>query len=319
MDYELPKIVVTGASGFVGSRFMEYNQDRFNLIPISLRNTKPGEIDLSGVHTIVHLAGKAHDMHGADEGEYMRINYVLAKDLAEQAICQGVSHFIYMSTVKVYGDGVYDNLDEYSACQPGDTYGKSKLKAEQFLLSKRTDKFAVSIIRPSLVYGPGVKGNMYSLLKLAERNILLPFDGINNKRSMVFVDNLVELINCVIQIKAEGVFVATDPRSVSTTELVGLIRAYMGKKKKLVRLPGWSINLLQRLKPTLHKRLFGSFVVNNKKTCDRLYFTSPFSTEYGLKQMVDWYKKEQENHNRGDVETQSKNLKSQACRQESKV
>jgi nucleoside-diphosphate-sugar epimerase len=298
MDFEprtmisLPKIAVTGSGGFVGSRFMDYNRSRFNLFPVSLRSTKPTEIDLTEVDTIVHLAGKAHEMRGADESEYMEINYGLTKDLAEHSIRQGVSHFVYISSIKVYGDGVYDNLDESSACEPGDAYGKSKLQAEQFLLSIRSDKFAVAIIRPTLVYGPGVKGNMISLLRLAEKNIPLPFGGINNRRSMVFVDNLVELINCVIQKKATGIFVAADPEPVSTSDLVGLIREYLGKKKKLVHAPAWSTNLLQKLKPALYKRLFRSFVVNNKKTCDRLYFTPPFTTNYGIRQMVDWYKKE---------------------------
>ncbi len=296
------KVAVTGAGGFVGKRFMEYNQGRFDLYPVSLRKQKPSDADLRGIDVVVHLAGKAHEKRKTDESEYFNVNYGLTKDLAELAIKKGVSHFIYISSVKVYGDGVNEYLDESSICYPTDGYGKSKLEAERYLLSMRSDgsdksnesdgsdKFTVSIIRPALVYGPGVKGNMISLLKLADKNIPLPFGGINNLRTMVFLDNLIALINCVIQKKAEGIFVAADAKPVSTTALVTLIRESMGKKNQFVRLPGWSTNLILKLKPALHKRLFGSFVIDNKKTCDRLYFTPPFSTEHGIRKMVEWYK-----------------------------
>ena len=288
------KVAVTGASGFIGKRFIEYNRNRFRLKMITLRNRKMSDIDLNGADVVVHFAGKAHDMTGGNDQDYFKVNTELTKDLAVQAIKQGVSQFVYISSVKVYGeeDGVI--LDENTECHPIDAYGKSKLLAEQWLWTVQSPTFRIAVIRPSLVYGPGVKGNMINLLKLADKAIPLPFGRINNMRSMVYLDNLVELINKVMVEKAHGIFVGADQEPVSTSRLVQLIRKFLGRKPNLLYLPGPVRKILKGYKPSLYKRLFGSFVIGNKNNLEKLNFVPPFTTEYGLQKMVEWYKIEKE-------------------------
>jgi nucleoside-diphosphate-sugar epimerase len=283
------QIVVTGASGFVGKRFMEYNKSRYELIALSLRAGIPANIDLMQTGSLVHLAGKAHEMKAVDDKLYFEINFELTRKLADEAKKQGVRQFIYISSVKVYGNMADAFVDETTTCKPDDAYGKSKLAAEEYLRSIEDAHFRVAIIRPPLVYGPGVKGNMIRFLALAEKKLPLPFGGIDNKRSMVFIDNLVELINRVAEREARGIFTAGDPEAISTGYLLGLIREYMNNRKGLISLPAFGRKLLKVVRPALFERLFGSFVVDNRKTNQVLGFSPPYSTEYGVKVMVDWY------------------------------
>jgi len=254
-----------------------------------LQSSDPAQVDLNGANVIVHLAGKAHQMQAIDDQVYFDINYELTKKLADRARLQGVSMFIYMSSVKVYGDETSANLDEFSPCNPIDAYGKSKLDAENYLRFIESPQFKVAIIRPPLVYGPGVKGNMIRLLQLAEKNIPLPFAGIDNHRSIVFVDNLIALVNHIIDKHARGVFIAGDRRPVSTAELVSMMRQFMNKRERMVSIPSFGRQILKRVRPALYHRLFDSFVVSNLHSNESLHFAPPYSTEFGLKTMVTWW------------------------------
>lgn len=285
----MKKIIVTGSSGFVGKRFLEYNNNKFQLETLNLRDGKIDQADLNGADAVLHLAGKAHQMEPIADEIYFEVNYKLTKQLADKAKKNGVQLFVYASSVKVYGDEVSDVLDESSKCTPTDPYGASKLKAEQYLQSIETDAFKVAIVRPPLVYGPDVKGNMIRLLELAAKPVPLPFGKINNARSMVFVDNLVELMNAIIEKKARGIFIAGDITPVSTTYLLTQMRASLRNKKKLISIPTWLRAMIKRLRPSMYIRLFGSFVVNNNNTNQRLGFVPPYSTEYGIAEMVEWF------------------------------
>jgi UDP-glucose 4-epimerase len=128
------KVLVTGATGFIGKRFVEYSRSNFQIISLSLRNKSIAELNLNNADVIVHLAGKAHEMGPIDDKTYFDINYTLTRQLAEKAVEQKVSQFIYMSSTKVYGDNVKEILNEQSPCNPEDAYGKSKLEAEKFLI-----------------------------------------------------------------------------------------------------------------------------------------------------------------------------------------
>ncbi|HKP32975.1 MAG TPA: NAD-dependent epimerase/dehydratase family protein [Chitinophagaceae bacterium] len=283
------KILVTGSNGFVGKRFMEYNKDRYDLVPVLLRSGSVEDVDFTGVDAVVHLAGKAHDMKLKDETVYFNINYELAKGMADRAKKHSIPHFIYVSSVKVYDDSTLHILNETSTCNPTDAYGKSKLKAEQYLQSIASENFIVSIVRPPLVYGPGVKGNMSRFLDLTKSRSMLPFGKMGNRRSMVFVDNLIALINRIIDTKSKGIFVAGDEKPVSTESLILMIADAMGKKMKLIAMPGISRGLLKLMKPSIYKRLFGSFVIDNEQTNKSLNFIPPHSTKEGVQQMVNWY------------------------------
>ena len=290
MENKRLRILVTGAGGFVGERFMEMNGDRFSLVPVSLRNASIEGIDLTGIDSIVHLAGKAHEMKPIDDQIYYDVNYTLTKKLAEWARCCGVPHFVYISSVKVYGDETPGPLNEQSPCTPTDAYGKSKLQAEEMLLHMSALSFKVAIVRPPLVYGPRVKGNMIKLLQLAGKSYPLPFGNIQNRRSMVYADNLVELINVIVEQQATGIYIAGDEQPVSTELLVRTIRKELNKPENMISLPFPFRILLRTIRPALFTRLYGSYMIDNTLTNKRLQFHPPFSTETGIRQMVQWYK-----------------------------
>ncbi|MGZ3901555.1 MAG: NAD-dependent epimerase/dehydratase family protein, partial [Bacteroidia bacterium] len=185
------KILLTGASGFVGGNFLElYNKD-FEIVPVSLRNKKIEDIDFKGFDCVVHCAALVHQMKGAPDSEYFKINFELTKTLAEAAKAAGVPQFIFLSTAHVFGDsGSLKSheikLNETTVCTPKDAYGKSKLAAENYLFSIADSHFTVSVIRPPMVYGKGAKGNIITLGKLIKLCPVLPFKWDFNKRSIVF-------------------------------------------------------------------------------------------------------------------------------------
>lgn len=280
------KILVTGANGFIGKRFLDYNKERFDITTLSVRDESYKTFDLTHFDSIVHLAGKAHDMHCKDDSEYYKINVDISKALATKAKADGVKHFIYISSVKVYGNEDRGLITEESECMPEDAYGKSKLHAEIFLQSIQDDNFKVAIVRPPMVYGKGVKGNMDKLISLCNKNYPLPFGNIGNLRTMVFVDNMIEMLNTIIIKSAEGIFVPADDKPISTDFLVKIIRESLGKKPNLITIPAFLRYIIKSLHPSLYKRLFGSFVINNKATNSSLNFKPPHSTAYGIGEMV---------------------------------
>jgi nucleoside-diphosphate-sugar epimerase len=286
----MKKIAVTGATGFVGKRLMEYNQDKYHLQALLLREGDVKLLNLARVDAVVHLAGKAHQMTPIEDSVYFEVNYELTKNLAIRAKEQGVRQFVYISSTKVYGDNITEVLNETSICHPTDAYGASKLKAEQFLSTLQSPGFNIAIVRPPLVYGPGVKGNMIKLLELAAKKYPLPLGNIHNARSMVFVDNLIELINAIINKEAAGLFIAGDQQAVSTSELITLIRKSLGNNYTLFSIPSFIRATLKKIKPAFYKRLFGFFVVDNAGTNAQLDFHPPFSTAAGVEKMAGWYK-----------------------------
>lgn len=283
---EKKKIVVTGANGFIGKRFIEYNKERFDITTLTVRDESYKTFDFTGFDCIVHLAGKAHDMNCKDENEYFKINVEITKVLSIKAKADGVNHFIYISSVKVYGKEDRGLITEKSECIPEDAYGKSKLQAEQFLQTIQDENFKVAIVRPPMVYGAGVKGNMDKLIKLCQKKIPLPFGNIANLRSMVFVDNLIELLNTIVDQRAEGIFIPGDDKPISTDALIIMIKNVLGEKNNLISIPNFLRKVVKNLKPELYKRLFGSFVIDTKNTNIALSFNPPYSIELGIDKMV---------------------------------
>lgn len=289
-------ILITGASGFVGKRYLVYNKDKYTIMPVSLRKTTPEQIDYSKVDTIVHLAGMAHQMQKIDDQIYFDVNYELTKNFAQAAKNNKVKHFIFISTIKVFGEHQKAVLNENSPCEPvNDPYGESKLKAEQVLEKMNDDEFCVSIVRPPLVYGPGVKGNLIRFLELANKSYPLPFKAVDNKRTMVFLDNLIELINRLTDAPQNGIFLAGDRAPISTTTLISTMRKQMGKSPNLFVMPTPFKALLKMLKPGLAIRLYDSLEMNTSNTNQRLNFEPPYSIEEGIKSMTDWFKNKNNN------------------------
>lgn len=200
-DKSKKTILLTGASGFIGSRFLELLGAEYDIKTVSFQHSTVEELNLERIDCIVHLAGKAHEMKETEERLYFEVNYELTKSLADKARLQGVPHFIFISSVKVYGEYIDGELNETSPCTPDDAYGRSKLMAEKYLQSIQNETFKVAIVRPPMVYGPGAKGNIIKLMQLASTKYPLPFGNIQNQRSVVFVDNLVLLLQAIAEKK----------------------------------------------------------------------------------------------------------------------
>ena len=289
-------ILITGASGFVGQRFLEYNAEKYKIKTVSLRSTSPEDVDFSDVESVVHLAGMAHQMQKIDPQIYFDVNTELTRRLVNAAIIAGVPHFVFVSTIKVFGEHQDSLLKLDSPCVPvNDPYGESKLEAEQYLKTIDKNKISIATLRPPLIYGPRVKGNLIRFLKLGDLPFPLPFAGIENRRTMVFLDNFIELINKVVDNKATGTFLAGDQRPISTTELIREIRLGLGKNPNLFRMPGFMQSILKSLKPELFIRLFGSLEMETSTSNKSINFTPPYSIQDGIRSMVDWYKNDVKN------------------------
>ncbi|MGB3961067.1 MAG: NAD-dependent epimerase/dehydratase family protein [Sulfurimonas sp.] len=286
-------ILLTGATGFIGSYFLNKYSNRYNIQKFSFLQDDFAAFTLKCVNTIVHLSALVHQMGGASADAYERVNVTQTLRLATKAKESGVGHFIFMSSVKVYGeetDGLLrlahnDKYNESTECHPEDDYGKSKLKAEKELQKLEDKNFKVSIIRTPIVYGYGVKANIKNLVNLVSKAPILPFGSTDNKRSMVYVGNLCHLIDEVMVQKKSGIFLASDDEPLSTTKLITLIAKELDKKIYLVRIPFFE-TLLKLFKPTFHKRLYASLEVDNHVTMERLGIHNPYSTQEGIHAML---------------------------------
>lgn len=289
-------LLLTGASGFVGSRFAVLNTDKYEIRTIPWQELSDPTLDLTEVGIIVHMAALNHRMDKVPDQDYIKANFELTKMLAERAVADGVGQFVFLSTVKVYGEKNIDGkaFTESALCNPVDAYGKSKLDAENVLKSLETDSFKVSIIRCPLVYGPGVKGNMERLIKLAKSPFPLGFKGIENRRTMVYVDNLIALIDTIIEELTSGVFLAADDQPISTSDIMILLRHALGRKSNIFRMPSLLLGMIGWLAPDLKTRLLDSLIIDNDDTKKRLNFRNPYTTEEGFSSMLG--KKPKESH-----------------------
>jgi len=286
----MAKILITGADSFVGTNYMKYSQNE-EIDEISLIDNRPEEIDFSGYDVILHLVAIVHQLKTISEKEYFKVNKDLCLQTAEEAKKAGVKQFIFLSTVKVYGEFNPESgpWTESSECYPEDPYGRSKYEAETELRKLEDNDFAVSIVRTPLVYGKDVRANMLSIMKLVDGMRILPFGNVNNKRSFTYSKNLIGFIDRIIEKRASGVFIAMDSKPLSTTELVRLIVKSLDKKVILVNIPLPLIKLGEILIPRIFQRLYGSFEMENSQTLKQLDFVPQYSNEEGIMEMVEDY------------------------------
>jgi nucleoside-diphosphate-sugar epimerase len=296
-------VLLTGANGFVGSYFVEKYSIKYDIKTFSFRKDNINTLDCSDVDVVFHLSALVHQMGGASKEEYEKVNVIQTLELAKKAKESGVSHFVFMSTVKVYGEETDSVYTESTSCHPEDEYGKSKLKAERELQKLEDEDFKVSIVRTPIVYGYGVKANIKSLVNLVNKVPVLPFGKIENKRSMVYIGNLCHLVDVVIEsgstasavpIKVKGaakaalpsnIYLASDDEPLSTSKLIELIAKNLYKKIYLVKIPLFE-SLLKIAKPSFHKRLYGSLEVDNSETKKVLNFKNKYSVEEGIGLML---------------------------------
>ncbi len=263
-----------------------------NIDEVSLFNYVPGKINFKGYDVIVHLVAIVHQRFTIPYEEYYKINCELTEKIAMEAKHAGVKQFVFLSTVKVYGDFSKGSKSwsETSACRPVDAYGRSKFAAEQALEKLEDKNFIVSIIRTPLVYGQGVRANMLGLISLVRRSKILPFKDIQNRRNFTAAENLVAFIDRIIDKRISGIFIAMDRNAISTSELIMLISKNLGKRLVLIRTPNFIIKIGLRIFPKFFDRLFGSYEMDNSFTRRILEFEPPLSTEEGIKRMVESFK-----------------------------
>lgn len=307
------RVFLTGASGFVGlavqarllaDKFCELRA-AFRCLPASL----PADVEgfsvpdlagdtdwralLGGVKAVIHCAARVHimDDKSADPlAEFRKVNVDGTLNLARQAAAAGVKRFIFVSSIKVNGEGTElgkpYKADDVPA--PADPYGISKLEAEQGLLALTAETgMEVVIIRPVLVYGPGVKANFRSMMGWLHKGIPLPLGAIHNKRSLVALDNLVDLIATCLDhpAAANEVFLVSDGEDLSTTELLQRMGSALGKPARLLSVPAAWLDGAARMvgKGAIAQRLCGSLQVDIEKTRRLLGWTPPVSVDDALR------------------------------------
>lgn len=303
-------ILVTGASGFVGGAVSIRLQaaaarpviavvrgDRHSSVPSTVRIDSfsaqtQWQVHLVNVDTIIHCAARVHVMNDTENDPltaFRKVNVEGTLNFARQAAEAGVRRFIFISSIKVNGEGTTPG-SAYTADDtpaPLDPYGISKQEAEQGLREvAQATGMEVVIIRPVLVYGPGVKANFLSMMRWLDKGVPLPFGAIDNRRSLVSIDNLVDLIVTCIDhpAAANQTFLVSDGEDLSTTALLSKMARALGKAARLIPVPSWILergaSMLGR--KALSQRLCGSLQVNIEKTRTLLSWTPPVSVDDAL-------------------------------------
>lgn len=313
------KVLVTGANGFVGEalilRLLQYGNYRpiaavrgqtrlLGLCPIQpfdLLDEDPTLV-LEGIQVIVHAAARVHIMSEQAEDpltDFRRINVEGTLRLARRAVLSGVKRFIFLSSIKVNGESTHPgkpfNADD-KPC-PVDPYSVSKLEAELALMQLGRDSgMEVVIIRPSLVYGPGVKANFRSMMDWIDKGVPLPFGGIRNQRSLVSISNLVSLIVTCLDhpAAANQVFLASDGVDLSTTQLLRLLSKALGRSAYLISIPAPLLTIAASLlgRRAVAQRLCGSLTVDIKKNREILGWFPSVDMDKVMLQTAKYYKDE---------------------------
>ena len=313
------RALVTGATGFVGRflclRLLEAGLEvRATLLasdtarplisrvePVAIEPLGPDTVwghALEGVDIVFHLAARVHIMDDPTVdplAEYRTVNSEGTRQLAREAARRGVKRLVFVSSIKVNGDESRIPYTVNSPAQPTDPYGISKWEAEQWLRHIETETgLEVVVVRPTLVYGPGVKANFLNMMKAVQRGIPLPFASINNKRSLIYVGNLADaLAVCAMHPAAAGkTYLVSDGEDVSTPELIRRVASAMDMPARLF---ACSPSLL-RLAGTVTgrgaavNRLLGSLMVDSSMIRQDLGWLPPFTMDEGLRETARWFK-----------------------------
>ena len=243
----MKRVLITGTQGYIGASFRAYLgqfPETYAAECVSLRGEDWKERDFSPYDSIVHAAGLAHIRETAQNAPlYDEINRDLTIAVAQKAKREGVGQFVFLSSMSVYGveEG---EITPDTPPHPKSRYGKSKLEAERMLQAMESEEFAVAILRPPMVYGPGCKGNYRALVKLAE--VLPVCPKYENRRSMISIERLCADLKETVDRRARGVFCPQDPAYVCTCDMICAIAAKKGRHLRQTRLLNFAPALLKR-------------------------------------------------------------------------
>lgn len=291
----MEKVIVTGASGFVGRNLIPYLEDNFVLKCLDRKELfEIKHSPLEHCDVIIHLAGKAHDLRKvADSKTYYEVNYELTKSLYDAFLASTAKKFIYISSVKAVADRVSGILTEDQVPDPQSHYGKSKLMAEEYMTSQPLPEGkSYFILRPCMIHGPGNKGNLTLLYQIVKRGIPYPLAGFENKRSFLSIQNLCFIIRELISVRAAiaGIYHLADDEPLSTNEVVTILSSSLHKRARL-----WPVSpfvmrwlakvgdfLLFPLNTERLDKLTESYIVSNQKIKKAINKPLPLSAREGL-------------------------------------
>jgi len=306
-------VAVTGADGFVG-RALCSHLEAHGVSVRRLQRASGGEkraftvgdigpdtdwsAALQGIHDVVHLAARVHVMRDrtADPlAEYRRVNVEGTRTLARAAVTAGVARLVFLSSIKVNGESTRLPFTEDDVPAPQDAYGVSKWEAEQALRQvAHGSAMQLVVLRPPLIYGPGVGANFLRLMRAVAQGVPLPLGAIDNRRSLLYLGNLVDAIRlCLSQPGARGqLFLLSDGDDVSSAQLVHRLAAALQVRPRLLRVPAAWLRTAGRLmgKSAAVERLVGSLQVDSSRFRATLGWSPPFSLEQGLAETARWYR-----------------------------
>jgi nucleoside-diphosphate-sugar epimerase len=285
----MKSIFLTGHSGFVGINLIELLAPPFKFI----KYQKGNKVEISQ-DIVIHFAGKAHDLKKtSNPDEYYQVNTELTQKVFDAFLDSDARVFITLSSVKAVADEVLEELNEENIPNPITHYGKSKLLAEQYILSKEIPKGKrVYILRPCMIHGPGNKGNLNLLYKLASKGIPWPLGAFDNKRSFCSIDNLMFIIKELIEREdiPSGVYNIADDEALSTNNVISILAESQNKKAKIWKVSKGLIQSLTKLGDVLRllltterlQKLTESYVVSNQKIKTAIGKPLPVSSKEGL-------------------------------------
>jgi len=285
----LDSILVLGATGFVGTNLVKFFDSDYSIF-----NHQKDSSLLIKETIVIHLAGKAHDLKNtSNPNEYYLVNTELTKELFNAFLASDAKVFITLSSVKAVADEVDGSLTEGYIPNPITHYGKSKLLAEQYILSKEIPEWKrVYILRPCMIHGPGNKGNLNLLYKLASKGIPWPLGAFENKRSFCSIDNLMFIIKELIERNdiPSGVYNVADDDAISTNDIISLLAQSQNREARIWKMSKSIIQSLAKLGDLLHlpltterlHKLTESYIVSNQKIKTAIGKPLPVSAKVGL-------------------------------------
>lgn len=283
----MKKILITGDHSYIGTSFEKHLMqwpDRYQVDTINMRGDEWREKSFSEYDAVYHVAGIAHSDYGKISAEradlYYRVNTHLAVETAKKAKADGVKQFIFMSSASVYGESAPIGKDKVvyrdTPVSPVNSYGDSKVQAENGIMPLQDEHFKVAVLRPPMIYGKGCKGNYSTLTKLAKKLPVFPY--VDNQRSMLYIENLVEFVRLVVDNEEQGIFWPQNNEYTNTSEMVKMIAQVHDKRVIMIKGLNWALKLMSHVTGLVNKA-FGSLRYDHEM--------SRYKQEYCVRNLAD--------------------------------